>query len=153
LRSWIIWTAKYPQTPLFGRTAEKRFRNWRLISEYWSYLHGPANRIIVPIYFGKIAEKRDDIRAAVPQTHAELERFEGYLDGAPWLAGKAIGAADIAIYPFVKSLLRAASKDAAAPLDLGLLPFAARYPRLAAWAERVEALPGYQRTYPPHWRQ
>lgn len=59
----------------------------------------------------------------------------------------------MAIYPFIKSLLRAASKAAAAPLELGLLPFDARYPRLAAWMERVEQIPGYERTYPPHWRQ
>ena len=26
------------------------------------------------------------------------------------------------------------------------------YADLAAWAKRVESLPNYQRTYPPHWR-
>jgi glutathione S-transferase len=26
------------------------------------------------------------------------------------------------------------------------------YSNLAAWARRIEALPNYQRTYPPHWR-
>lgn len=143
---------KHPAPPLFGEDAQETARTWRLISEYFSYLDAPANRIIAPIYFGKIAEKRDDIRAAVPQAHAELERFEGYLDGAPWFGGGTIGAADIAIYPFLKSLLRAATKETAAPLDLGLLPFDARYPRLAAWTQRVEQLPGYERTYPPHWR-
>jgi len=28
----------------------------------------------------------------------------------------------------------------------------ANYPALGRWLERVEALPGYARTYPPHWR-
>jgi hypothetical protein len=32
------------------------------------------------------------------------------------------------------------------------LPFDAKYPRLASWLTRFEALPGYDRTYPPHWR-
>ncbi len=27
------------------------------------------------------------------------------------------------------------------------------YPALARWVTRVEALPGYERTYPPHWRE
>lgn len=40
----------------------------------------------------------------------------------------------------------------AKPLDLGLL-LDARYPRLAAWMQRIEQLPGYERTYVPHWRQ
>jgi glutathione S-transferase len=38
------------------------------------------------------------------------------------------------------------------PLELGVLPLASTYPALAAWMARMEALPGYQRTYPPHWR-
>jgi hypothetical protein len=26
------------------------------------------------------------------------------------------------------------------------------YPALGRWLARVAALPGYERTYPPHWR-
>jgi glutathione S-transferase len=143
---------KHPAPPLFGANAQETARIWQLISEYFSYLDGPANRIIAPVYFGKVSEKREDIRAAVPVTHNELERFEGEIGSSPWFGGEAICAADIAIYPFLKSLLRAASKEAAAPLDLGLLPFNARYPRLAAWMQHVERIPGYEKTYPPHWR-
>lgn len=143
---------KYPQAPLFGADARASARVWRLISEYLSYLDRPAGRVITPIYNGKIAENRDDIRAAVPRVHAELARLEDHLGAAPWLGGEALCAADLAIYPFIKSLLRAAGKEAAAQLDLGLLPFEARYARLGAWMQRVERLPGYDRTYPPHWR-
>lgn len=144
---------KHPAPLLFGANAQETARIWQLISEYFSYLDGPANRIIAPIYFGKVSEKREDIRAALPGTHAELECFEGAIGSSPWFGGEAICAADIAIYPFLKSLLRAAGKDTAAPLDLGLLPFDARYPRLAAWMQHVERIPGYEKTYPPHWRQ
>lgn len=144
---------KHPAPPLFGANAQETARIWRLISEYFSYLDGPANRIIAPIYFGKVSEKREDIRAAVPAAHNELERAEGEIGSSPWFGGEAICAADIAVYPFLKSLLRAASKETAAPLDLGLLPFDARYPRLAAWMQRVERIPGYEKTCPPHWRQ
>ena len=143
---------KHPAPPLFGANAQETARIWRLISEYFSYLDGPANRIIAPIYFGKVAEKREDIRAAVPAAHAELERLEGALGGSPWFNGEAICAADISIYPFLKSLLRAAGKDTAAALDLGLQPFDVGYPRLAAWLQRIEHIPGYEKTYPPHWR-
>lgn len=144
---------KYPQPPLFGRAAREAARIFRLISEYVSYLDGPLGRIVLPVYFGTAAEKADDIRAAVHDVHAELGRLEAYLGDAAWLGGDTICAADIAIYPFIKSLERAASKDAAKPLELGLLPLDARYPRLAAWMGRIEQIPGYERTYPPHWRQ
>jgi glutathione S-transferase len=56
------------------------------------------------------------------------------------------------VFPFVQLLLRAASKEAAQPLNLGWLPLAQHYPNLARWTARIEELPNYQRTYPPHWR-
>jgi hypothetical protein len=31
--------------------------------------------------------------------------------------------------------------------------FETRFPGIAAWMQRVEQLPGYEKTYPPHWRQ
>lgn len=143
---------QYPEPALFGRNPRETGTIWRAISEYPAYLHGPLDRIVRPVFFGKTAEKVDDIRAAVPEVHAELARLEASVGNAPWLSGEAISATDIALYPFIKALLRAAAKEAATPFALGLLPFAARYPRLAAWMQRVEAIPGYDRTYPPHWK-
>jgi glutathione S-transferase len=49
--------------------------------------------------------------------------------------------------------LRAAGKEAARPLDLGLIPLAKTFPNIARWVQRVEQLPNYERTYPPHWRE
>ena len=46
----------------------------------------------------------------------------------------------------------ASGKEVAKPLGLGFLPLEAAYPAIAAWVKRIEALPGYERTYPPHWR-
>jgi glutathione S-transferase len=48
--------------------------------------------------------------------------------------------------------MRAAGKDAAKALNMGLLPLERHYPRIADWRGRIAALPGYERTYPPHWR-
>ena len=144
---------KYAARPLFGRTARETARTWRLISEYLSYLDAPVTRIIAPIYSNKVAEKAEDIRAATPLVHAELRSFEASLGASPFFGGETISAADIAIYPFLKSLARAVSKDIARPLELGLLPLQARYTGLAAWIEHVERLPGYENTYPPHWRE
>jgi hypothetical protein len=33
------------------------------------------------------------------------------------------------------------------------MPIEINYPALGRWLARVEALPGYERTYPPHWRR
>jgi glutathione S-transferase len=50
-------------------------------------------------------------------------------------------------------LLRASRRPEAAPLELGLDDFETRFPGIAAWMQRVEQLLGYEKTYPPHWRQ
>ena len=64
-----------------------------------------------------------------------------------------LSAADLAVYPFVEMLLRAAAKEVVHSMSLGLLPLAERYPALEDWRQRVTALPGYARSYPPHWRE
>jgi glutathione S-transferase len=143
---------RYPDPPLFGRDAKEAARIWQQVCEIASYLEGPAARVNRPIFFNKVAENEDDILAAMTEIRAELARFEGELGRDPWLAGSAVSAADICAYPFLKSLLRAAGKAEAAPLALDLLPFADRYPKIARWMARVEALPGADRAYPPHWR-
>ena len=74
------------------------------------------------------------------------------LAASPWLVGDKISAADIGVFPLVQLLLRAASKEAAQPFNLGLLPLGQTFPNVARWVQRIEALPNYQRTYPPHWR-
>ena len=61
-------------------------------------------------------------------------------------------AADLVVLPHVQSILRAASKDAARAFALPFLPLDATHPALAAWRDRMMALPYYARTVPPHWR-
>ncbi len=144
---------KYPAVPLFGVTAEETGEIWRVICEAISYLDQPTEAFTLPIYGGAVTpEQAEQVRAALPAIRSELARFEAALQGRLWLATTALSAADIAVFPMVKSLLRAASKPAAAAFEHGLTPFSAKYAALAAWLGRVEALPGYERTTPPHWR-
>ena len=143
---------KVPEPPLFGRTAEETGRIWRAISESISYLEPLAIRVVGPIFFNKAQEKADDIREAVKPLHAELRQMEDALKSSRWLAGDTLSAADIVAYPVIENILRAAGKESAKAFDLGVLPLEKTYPAIAAWRERIAALPGYERTYPPHWR-
>ena len=147
---------KYPETPLFGVTPEETGTIWRVVCEVTNYLDQTTDDFILPIYRGRADVEADKVRAVLPPIQTELARFEASLrerakTGA-WLATPAMSAADIVLFPLVMSLLRAASKPAAAAFDHGLTPFAKKYPALAAWVARVEATPGYERTFPPHWR-
>jgi hypothetical protein len=57
------------------------------------------------------------------------------------------------IFPWIQMLRRALNRSAAAELGARFLPMERNYPALARWIGRIEALPGYERTYPPHWRE
>jgi glutathione S-transferase len=143
---------KYPDPPLFGKTPEEAGLIWRTISECESYLVGEGNKVVRPMFFGKGLDRVDEIQQAAQAIRQELKSIDARLARSSWLVGEQISAADITVFPLVQLLLRAASKEAAQPFNLGLLPLSETYPSIARWVQRIEALPNYQRTYPPHWR-
>jgi len=137
---------------LFGCTAEEAGRIFQCISEFISDF-GPSNqRLGRSIFFGPPlkAEEAKEVREKI---HLSLAQLERYAVGGAWMAGPDLTAADIVAYPGLKLLLRAAQRPEAAPLALGLDGFETSFPGIAAWMHRVEQLPGYEKTYPPHWRQ
>ncbi|HEX2229562.1 MAG TPA: glutathione S-transferase family protein [Candidatus Binatia bacterium] len=144
---------KYPDPSLFGNTAEETGLIWRALAECESYVVPAGDKVVRPIFFGKGLDKVEETRQAAQTLRQELKTIDERFAGTQWLIGDKISAADIGLFPLVQLLLRAASKEAAQPFDLGLLPLAQNFPSVARWVQRVEALPNYERTYPPHWRQ
>ncbi len=143
---------KHPEPPLFGTSPQETGLIWRAIMETEAYLVSAGDKLVRPIFFGQGLDETDKIQEAAQTIRQELKRIDGELAGSPWLVGKQVSAADISLFPLVQMIVRAAGKDAAKPLSLQLLPLGASFPNLAAWMKRIEALPGYERTYPPHWR-
>lgn len=76
----------------------------------------------------------------------ELATFEQYMTRDGFLVGPA-GAADFTLYPLIALALRLEQWKP----DLGIATSVG--PKLSAWMKRVEALPYFDRTYPPHWKQ
>jgi glutathione S-transferase len=143
---------KQPEPALFGRTAAETGLIWQRTLEAVTYLDAPTEAFILPLYFGETASKGDQVRAAIAPLAAELDRYEATLARDGWLAGAALSAADFAAYPMVRSIERASGKPAAVGLADPLIALRTRWPAVAAWMARIEALPGYDKTYPPHWR-
>jgi hypothetical protein len=56
------------------------------------------------------------------------------------------------IFPSIQLLRRALARPGAEDLARRFLPIEINYPALGRWLARIEALPGYDRTFPPHWR-
>ena len=144
---------KYPDPPLFGKTPEETGLIWRALAECESYVVSASNKVVRPIFFGEGLDKVGEIQQAAQTLRQEFKTIDERLAGSHWLVGDKISAADIGTFPLVQLILRAASKEAAQPLNLGFLPLEKTSPNLAKWVQRIEALPDYQRTYPPHWRK
>ena len=84
---------------------------------------------------------------------AEARTIENRLSTSSWLVGEAFSAADIVIFPGIQQLCACWTRREAQDLRTRLLPIETTFPAIAAWIKRVETLPGYERTYPPHWKE
>jgi glutathione S-transferase len=144
---------KYPEPPLFGRTPEEAGVIMRVICEYQAYAEPHVMRIARSFFTPPTPLRSDELAEAVQGVASEARSIEGRLAHSDWVVGETLSAADLVIYPGLKFLLRTLKKPAAADLSSRFLPLDVNYPALSRWAARMEALPGYEKTYPPHWRE
>jgi glutathione S-transferase len=144
---------KYPEPPLFGVSAEEGGTVMRVICEYQAYAEEQIMKLIYAILFQGVEARTDEVARAMQIVAAEARTIEQRLSTSAWLVGNSFSAADIAVFPSIQLLLRALDRREAQELRARLLPLETNYPAIAAWIKRVEALPGYDRAYPPHWRE
>jgi glutathione S-transferase len=143
---------KYPEVPLFGVTAEEEGTITRVICEYMSYAEDHITKLIYAILFQGVEGHMEEMERAINCVTAEARTIEKRLSSSSWLVGEAFSAADIVVFPGIQQLLRVMERREAQDLRAHLLPLEANFPAIAAWIKRVEQLPGYERTYPPHWK-
>jgi glutathione S-transferase len=143
---------KWPQPPLFGATPEEAGTVARIIGEYQCYLEERISNLTAWIFKLELEGRMDEAIKTIQRIASEVRNFESLLSKSPWLAGGAMSAADIVVFPGIQLLSRALERREAQDLRSYFLPLDARFPSLAAWMRRVENMPGYDRTYPPHWR-
>jgi len=134
-------------TKLFPGDAQARSRIRRLAREAEAYLGIEGIDPIVDEYFYKDgappdAAKLDKARARVKE---EFEYFAKQLRGA-YLAGDAITAADVVLYPLIGYVNRITFRKPESKLT-ELVPAPIR-----EWAKRIESLPFFDKTFPAHWR-
>ena len=102
-------------------------------------------RLVTYVFFAKPEERStSELDRALKVIAEELAFFEKEMRGE-FLAG-ALSAADFTLYPLLAFCLRAEKKypDAAVSKLIG--------PKMSVWKERIEALPYFQKTWPPHWK-
>lgn len=130
---------------LFPGDAANRARTRRLINEADLYLDQASRKLLQAVLFTR---KEDWDEASIARGRdavaKELEKFEAMLDGEYYCGD--ISAADFTIFPMVALLLRMDLRKK----DLGMAALVG--PRLTAWKVRLEALPLFVKTWPPHWK-
>lgn len=144
--------AAIPAPGLFGDRALETARIWQTICSCDAHLRDQVGDISRPLFRGKADESADQITEAASGVRDELSLLEEQLAASPWLASENISAADVTVYPVLMQLARAVARDDAAFLDLALHPFGDHFPKIDNWCRRIEALPGFENAYPPHWK-
>jgi glutathione S-transferase len=147
-----------PEVPLFGKVPRAAALIRRFISVFESYLREPLFNLTLGLL--RSAGARPPGRAMMPgepeetvkAAQRELKTFEPRIAGGSWIVGEAPSAADVAMYPFVATLERSTTKAETLAREIGLHPLREIYPSVGRWMSLVESVPGYERTYPPHWR-
>jgi glutathione S-transferase len=132
---------------LYPGDVRGRARIRRLVREAQEYLNTEGIDPIVEQFFyqGEAAPDAAIMAKARTRTAEELQYFAGELKGA-FLAGDKPTAADFALFPHVAYVHRITARKPESKLT-ELIPAP-----IAAWAKRIEAMPFYDKTYPPHWR-
>jgi glutathione S-transferase len=143
---------KHPEPPLFGRNPEEAGVIMRVICEFQAYAEPSVSKIVDAIFADRVGENIDALTDAMHVVAREARTIEGRLSKEQWIVGAHYSALDMVIFPWIQVLRRALDRAAAAELGARFLPMDRNYPALARWIHGIEALPGYARTYPPHWR-
>ena len=142
---------QHPGQPLFGTTAEGHARIWQLVCECEDYCRKANSALLGPIFRGQ-NDTNEEVRNNATTVYAEFKRLEELLERSQFLCAERMTAAHCMCFPEVRLILRATERFPEIMQRLEFHPFDTKFPRLSAWVARVEALPGYEKTFPPHWR-
>lgn len=136
----------YPQNPLLPKDVKGRALVRRLIGECEDGLYKPGSDLMSKVLYVAPAE-RDPKQ--IDETKAELRKelayWERYLT-ADFFAGQ-LSLADFAIYPYLRMPVRVEERAPGLGLKREDLPG-----NIATWMKRIERLPYFEKTIPPHWK-
>jgi glutathione S-transferase len=143
---------EHPEPPLFGRTLEEYGKVWEQALAADHHLRDAVQGVAGPLLGARDAVTDEALSQAAAVLRGELARLEARLEHTAYLCGDTISAADCVAFPEVRLTLRLTARFPDETARLELHPFAQLFPRLSRWMDRIEALPGYEQTFPAHWK-
>lgn len=132
---------------LYPGDVRERARIRRIAREVEQYAYAQGiDRIVDELFWKDDAPPDAKVMEESKQKLAdELAVMEKEMNG-DWLGGGAMTAADIALYTVVAYMKRVTVRKPETALTQLLSP------KIEAWAKRIEALPYFDKTFPPHWK-
>lgn len=132
--------------PLWPRDLKQRAIARRLAAEVDSYLYPPVRRCVEQLLLRKEGSPDEAVVAQAREAIvSSLAQFDA-AHVAHFLMGTQATAADFALYPMTSMLTRLELRHP----ERGFTALLSE--RLRQWRSRVESLPYFQKTLPPHWR-
>ncbi|HEX2672486.1 MAG TPA: glutathione S-transferase family protein [Polyangiaceae bacterium] len=141
-----------PEPPLFGRTPEQCARVWEQVMAADHFLREATQGVVGPLLGLREPLTEEALAQAGAKLRDELVRLETRLGRAPFLCGDALSAGDCVAFPDVRLTQRTTVRFPEVTARLGLHPISDVFPAIARWIARIEALPGYEQTFPEHWK-
>ena len=136
---------RFPERPLLPKDVKARATVRRLMCEADNYLAPALNALFdATLFCPEDKQEAGTIKAAQDGMVAELKNWDAMLTG-DFLAG-ALSLADFTAFPHARLVQRVDQRQPKNGIG-GRMPA-----RLAAWIKRIEALPYYAKTTPPHWK-
>lgn len=144
---------KYPEKPLFGTDAEEAGIIMQRMLELEHHLVPIMRAGVRPFFTGDYQKDPDAVNAELAKIPTELTKIESWLGGRDYFFA-AVSALDFTLYPPLALMQRVLGGPAGEAADTSeFLPYANKFPKLAAWMLRIEAMPRFDEVYPTHWKQ
>ncbi len=137
-----------PEPPLFGVEPEQSAQIWRRVLEFQSHGDPAFSGVARPLFAA--APDAEEVRERLPAALHELDVLESWVESG-FVVGEQLSAADIAWFCGVQMLVRGVTRPTPAAPEVEVWPIADRWPAIGRWAAKIEAIPGYEATFPPHW--
>ncbi len=136
---------RYPEQPLLPHDLQERAIARRVVAEANQHLYPVARRLLEQTLFRLDgAGDATVISTALADLQRELTYFEDAFCG-DYCAGN-LSLADFTLYPMLALVRRLHSKQP--QHAVGARPG----PKLTAFMQRIEQLPYFAKTFPPHWK-
>jgi glutathione S-transferase len=134
----------YPERPLLPKDLQGRATVRRIAAEAENFLGPLIGNLVGATLFRKGPEDANALADMHNRLDEELPRFETMLLGEYFASDLSL--ADFTVYPHIRLILRVDERQPGEHWSKHIPT------QLAAWMKRIETLPYYERTIPPHWK-